>query len=147
MPSSSESGETESVPYERSENSGIATTVKEKVGKAQEALSGATDALTEKISNIGLLTGLLLPRTRQEDKLIGGKSDRLLSKSRKPERNLGQSKSGGRTSCADRYGQCSATGDNGPRSPVTKFLKSREKSAQSLVRQDRRLCVLLRRNN
>jgi hypothetical protein len=27
---------------------------------------------------VGLLTGLLLPRTWQEDKLIGGKSDRLI---------------------------------------------------------------------
>ena len=137
---SSRAGERKPFPYEQSDKSDIATSVKEKAGQAQEALSGATEAVTEKMSDIGsgiqagarsaanaisevtrrgrhagsegtqhlqqgyayagdrfqeaveeyplavavgflgvgLLTGLLLPRTRQEDKLLGESSDRLV---------------------------------------------------------------------
>jgi Protein of unknown function (DUF3618) len=141
MPGSPRARETEPLmPYEQSEKSGIASVVKEKTAQAQEALSGATEAVTGKISGmgigvqttatsagnvvgegvrrsrragsgatqqlqegyvyagdrfqeaveeyplavavgflgVGLLTGLLLPRTRQEDKLMGDKSDRLI---------------------------------------------------------------------
>jgi uncharacterized protein DUF3618 len=134
-------GETAPImPYAQNEKSGFASIAKEKAGQAQEALSGATEAVTEKMSDIGsgvqararsagnavtegvrrgrragsdatrdlqkgydyagdrfqdaveeyplavavgflgvgLVTGLLLPRTRQEDKLVGEKSDRLI---------------------------------------------------------------------
>ena len=136
----SRAGEIESMTYEESENSGIASKVKEKAGQAQEAISDATEAVREKMSNIGsgvqgkaraagvavtegvrrskragsdatrqfqkgyaytgdrfqeaveeypfavaigflgvgLLAGLILPRTPQEDKLMGEKSDRLI---------------------------------------------------------------------
>jgi hypothetical protein len=47
-------GETEPLmPHEQPEKSGIASVVKEKAGQAQEALSGATEAVTGKISDIG----------------------------------------------------------------------------------------------
>jgi hypothetical protein len=140
MPSYSGEGQIASVPYGETEKSDMASIVKEKVGQAHEGLSGATEAVTEKLSDIGsgvqagarsvgnvvnegvrrtkrggsaatqhlqkgstlagdrfqdaveeyplavavgflgagLLTGLALPRTRQEDKLIGGKSDQLI---------------------------------------------------------------------
>ncbi|MBV9339345.1 MAG: hypothetical protein JO159_00465, partial [Acidobacteria bacterium] len=140
MSSYSGAGQSESVPYEETEKSDMASIVKEKVGQAQEGLSGTTEAITQKISDIGsgvqararsagnavsagvrsaqrggsvatehlqkgsalagdrfqdaleeyplaiavgflgigLLSGLLLPRTRQEDRLIGGKSDQLI---------------------------------------------------------------------
>jgi hypothetical protein len=140
MPGSPGVGEPEFLPYEKSEKGGVASKVKEKIGQAHEALSGVTEAATEKMSDIGggvhatarsarnvvnegfrhskragsdatqhlqtgyayagdrfqeaveeyplavavgflgigLLTGLLLPRTRQEDKLIGEKSDQLI---------------------------------------------------------------------
>jgi ElaB/YqjD/DUF883 family membrane-anchored ribosome-binding protein len=133
-------GESEPISDERSEKSGIAAVVKEKVGQVQETFSGATAAVTDKMADVasgvqegvrsarstisdglrrgqrassnaaqhlqkgsrytgdrfqeaveeypvavavgflgvGLLTGLLLPRTPQEDKLIGAKSDRLI---------------------------------------------------------------------
>jgi hypothetical protein len=136
----SRTGEMESMTYEESENSGIASKVKEKAGQAQEAISDATEAVREKMSNIGsgvqgkaraagvavtegvrrskragsdatrqfqkgyaytgdrfqeaveeypfavavgflgvgLLAGLILPRTPQEDKLMGEKSDQLI---------------------------------------------------------------------
>jgi hypothetical protein len=139
-PDSSGAGEKKPFSYEQSNKSDIASSVKEKAGQAQEALSGATEAVTEKISDIGsgiqakassaanaisevtrrgrdagsagtqhlqkgyayagdrfqealeeypfavavgflgvgLLTGLLLPRTRQEDKLLGESSDRVV---------------------------------------------------------------------
>lgn len=126
--------------FEHSENRNLASVIKEKAGQAQEALSGATETVTEKMSDIGsgiqararstanavsevarrgrrtgsegtqhlqqgyayagdrfqeaveeyplavavgflgvgLLTGLLLPRTRQEDNLLGESSDRLM---------------------------------------------------------------------
>ena len=126
--------------YEESQNSDIASSVKEKTGQAQEAISGATAAVREKISDmgrgvqartraagnaftegvrrgkrvgsdatqhlqkgyadtgdrfqegleeyplavavgflgVGFLTGLLLLRTPQEDKLMGEKSDQLI---------------------------------------------------------------------
>jgi hypothetical protein len=126
----------EPITYGRSESTGIASVVKNKTSQAREALSGATAAVTEKISEIGsgvqaggqsagdalnegvrrgrqaaqhlqkgtgyagdrfqdaveeypfavavgflgvgVLAGLLLPRTRQEDKLLGEKSDQLM---------------------------------------------------------------------
>ena len=139
VPGSPGAGETDLL-HEHSKKSGVASAVKEKAGQAQEALSGTTKAVTEKMSDIGsgvqasaisagsavregvrrsrragndatlhlqegyayagdrfqeaieeyplavavgflgvgLLTGLLLPRTRQEDQLMGEKSDRLI---------------------------------------------------------------------
>jgi ElaB/YqjD/DUF883 family membrane-anchored ribosome-binding protein len=127
-------------PSESESDSGIASPVKEKVRASHEALSGASEAVTGKVSElssgvqaqarlagtvisqgirqsqrigsgstehlqrstahagdafqamvedypfavavgflgVGVLTGLLLPRTRQEDKLIGEKSDQLI---------------------------------------------------------------------
>jgi Protein of unknown function (DUF3618) len=136
----SRSDEIESMTHEESENSGITSKVKEKAEQAQELISGATEAVREKTSNLasgvqvkagaarnaitervrlgkrlgsdashhlqksyayagdrfqeaveeyplavavgflgaGLLTGLLLPRTRQEDRLMGETSDQLI---------------------------------------------------------------------
>jgi ElaB/YqjD/DUF883 family membrane-anchored ribosome-binding protein len=139
-PQSSGAGERKHFPHEQSDERDIASSVKEKTGQAEEAFSGATEAVTEKMSDIGsgiqararsaasaisevtrrgrhagregtqhlqqgyayagdrfqeaveeypfavavgflgvgLLTGLLLPRTPQEDKLLGESSDRLV---------------------------------------------------------------------
>jgi len=139
-PESSGAGESKPFSHKQSDQSNIASSVKEKAGQAQEAFSGATAAVTEKMSDIGsgiqagarsaanganevvrqgsrvgsegtqhlqhgyayagyrfqevveeyplavavgflgvgLLTGVLLPRTRQEDKLLGESSDRLV---------------------------------------------------------------------
>ena len=52
-PESSGAGESKPFSYEQSEKSDIASPVKEKAGQAQEALSGATEAVTEKMSDIG----------------------------------------------------------------------------------------------
>jgi Protein of unknown function (DUF3618) len=138
--SSPEAAETGTALFEKSQNSGIASTLKEKAGQAQEALSSASETLKDKMADIGsgvhgmavsggravaegirqgrrvgsdatqnlqksyaysgdrfqeaveeyplaiavgflgvgLLTGLLLPRTRPEDKLVGEKSDQLI---------------------------------------------------------------------
>jgi uncharacterized protein DUF3618 len=132
--------ETGSTPFGKAQSSGIASTIKEKAGQAQEALSSASETLKDKMTDIGsgvhgmaasgsravaegvrhgrrvgsdatqnlqksyayagdrfqeaveeyplaiaagflgvgLLTGLLLPRTRQEDKLLGEKSDQVI---------------------------------------------------------------------
>jgi uncharacterized protein DUF3618 len=144
VPGSPQPAPSSSVSNEPSEKSGIGSTLKEKVGQAQEVFSGTTEAVTEKVSDIGsslqvkarsarnavtegvqrggragsdatqhlqkgyayagdrfqeaveeyplavaggflgvgLLAGLLLPRTPQEDELVGQTSDRLIEQAK-----------------------------------------------------------------
>jgi hypothetical protein len=140
-PGSARTGGAESVS---SEKRGVGSAMRETVGEAKEALSGAKEVITEKVSGIGsgvqatassagtaigegirrsrllgsnatqhfqkgytyagdrfqqaveeyplgvalgflgvgVLTGLLFPRTRQEDKLIGQRSDQLIERAK-----------------------------------------------------------------
>ena len=48
----------------------------------QEAVEEAPLAVAAGFLGIGLLTGLVLPRTRQEDKLLGKQSDQLVEKAK-----------------------------------------------------------------